>query len=84
MAGGLAILLAKGKSSKGGMPKDPEEADEKDDNPEEEMKEASLEDEFLDDAFEALKSEDKDAFREALKSAIKACYSAEKDAGEEY
>ncbi len=70
MAGGLALLLAKGKPSKDEMPMDDEEKTEGD---EEKTKESDVADEFLGDAFDALKSGNKEAFVEALKSALESC-----------
>lgn len=71
MGAGLIALLAKGKGpSKDGPSSEPdmEAAD-----PQDEEKEAGLEDEHLDDAFAALKSDDKMAFRDAMKAAIECC-----------
>lgn len=68
--GGLALLLSKGPPSKGEEPSDKEMDKE---SPEEDDKEAALEDEYLSDAFAAVKSDDKDGFMEAMKSAVKAC-----------
>lgn len=76
MPGALEILMSKGKPSKDEMPKD-EEMDESKDMPDDEGKESGLEDEFLSDAFHALKSDDQEAFADAMKSAIKACYGSE-------
>lgn len=70
MAGGLALLLSKaGASSKKDDAPDSEagEDEEKDDD-----KEMGLEDEYLEDAFSAVKSGDKMAFVEAMKS-FKGC-----------
>ncbi len=67
MGAGLMALLSKSPPSKdeGG---DDEAAEAAGDD-----KEMGLEDEHLTDAFEAVKSGDKDAFMEAMKSAIDAC-----------
>ncbi len=70
MAGGLALLLSKSKPSD----EDDEDAEKEmgKDDAKEEDKEASLEDEYLDDAFSAVKSGNKEAFVEAMKS-FKGC-----------
>ncbi len=70
MAGGLALLLSKGAPPKGESDDEDKEMDDKGDD---EKKEAGISDEFLGDAFDALKSGDKMAFIEALKSAIENC-----------
>ncbi len=62
MAGGLALLLAKGAPK--GEPDDEEEKDEGDDK----ENEGGLEDELLGDAFDALKSGDRAGFIEAMKN----------------
>ncbi len=67
--GGLALLLSKSKPSEDD--EDVEKEMGKDDAKEED-KEASLEDEYLGDAFSAVKSGDKEAFMEAMKS-FKGC-----------
>ncbi len=66
MAGGLALLLAKGKPSSKEEGDAPDEEMDKGD----EKEEGGLDDEFLGDAFDALKSGNKEAFVEALKSAL--------------
>ncbi len=68
MAGGLALLLSKG-SPKGESDAEDKEMDKGDD----EEKESGISDEFLGDAFDALKAGNKEAFVEALKSAIENC-----------
>ncbi len=67
MAGGLALLLAKGASKEA---PDAEGEEDKADPKEGEEKEAGLDDEFLGDAFDALKSGDRAAFVSAMKSCL--------------
>ncbi len=66
---GLALLLSKGAPK--GEP-DEKEMPGEGDGPAEEEKESSMEEEFLSDAFDAVKSGDKDAFYEAMKN-FKSC-----------
>ncbi len=75
MGAGLALLLSKTKS-----PKD-DSASEGEMEAADDTKEMGLEDEHLTDAFEAVKSGDKDAFMEAMKSAIDACMNKGGDDG---
>lgn len=63
MAGGLAALLSKS-SPKG----EDEEMEEDKETDEAEETESGLADEYLADAFAALKSDDKDGFIEAMKA----------------
>ncbi len=70
MAGGLALLLSKGKPS---SDDDPSEEDKEMDKGDDENKEAGISDEFLSDAFDALKSGNKEAFVEAMKSCLENC-----------
>jgi hypothetical protein len=66
--GGLALLLSKSKPSKEEDDLDTEKSDAEGDA--EGEKEAGLEDEFLGDAFDALKSGNKEAFIGAMKSCL--------------
>lgn len=70
MGAGLLALLSKSPPSKDD--EDSEDMEAKDDD-----KELGLEDEHLTDAFDAVKSGDKDAFLEAMKSAISCCMDKE-------
>lgn len=72
------IAAMKPKGMKGGMKSDNEEKDSEKDSEDE----GKSEDEYAGLAFDALKDDDKDAFVEAFKGAVRAC--VEKDDAGEY